>query len=310
MFEHLIQNVWSPCLEPFDIVLLISVALVRRIIHKKESVTSKLPQTLELTKRLYDGERCSKKEQAYLEVFLFLVMFHWPTENRKGKSLCPIGTLRDAIERWKLAFVEKYPRQRDDANPHRQKEATLFFLGKDPADDEIVYYEELHGRDNAVYFKADAIWRHPDAVNMLQRLEGTLMKDGLEVLIQFKTASGNIESLTVPTSMPVGQRSLWQKRVFFFLGFTWAGPKAFDVSSDDRQDLIRKLPASEELPNDEDCRHSTTREKIQHAYDPTMQIDKIRRDLKNIERLKKKRTRTPQQVCSLLGYHDIGKLFG
>ncbi|XP_033755788.1 sterile alpha motif domain-containing protein 9-like [Pecten maximus] len=286
MFDHLMKNA-SSCPEPFDIIILISVSIVRRIIYQKESVTSKLPQILGLTKRLYDVECNSKSGHVYMEVFLFLMMFHWPTENRKDKDLCPIGTLRDAMGRWKLAFLKKHPRQRDDRNPHRQKEATLFFLGKDIASDEIVYYEELHSRHNAVYFNRDQIWEGRNVVNKLQRLEGTLVDDGLEVLINIETRSGNIETLAVPTSMPIGRRSLWQKRVYFYLGFTWAGPKAFDVSSDDRRNLLGKLDTHGEA-----IRHSRPRQPL---LEPTTRIDEIRHQLKRIEKLKAKKGRNPKQ---------------
>ncbi|XP_060084570.1 sterile alpha motif domain-containing protein 9-like [Ylistrum balloti] len=291
MFDHLMKNVFS-CQEPFDVIILISVAIVRRIIFQKESVTSKLPLILELTKRLYDEECSSKRGHVYMEVFLFLMMFHWPTENRKEKSLCPVGTLRDAMVRWKCAFLKKHPHQRDDRNPHRQKEATLFFLGKDLASDEIVYYEELHSRHNAVYFNRDQIWEGRNVVNKLQRLEGTLVGDGLEVLISFETKSGNIETLIVPTSMPIGRRSLWQKKVFFYLGFTWAGPKAFDVSSDDRQNLLGQLDTAGKTD-----RPTRIREKPNYVLDPATRIDEIRNQLKHIEKLKsKKKTNRAQDI--------------
>ncbi|OWF34791.1 sterile alpha motif domain-containing protein 9-like [Mizuhopecten yessoensis] len=310
MFDHLMKNVCSSFSEPFDTIILISVAIVRRIIYLKESVTSKLPQILELSKRLYDVECSSKNGSVYMEVFLFLMMFHWPTQNRKERDLCPIGTLRDAMGRWKCAFLKKHPRQRDDRNPHRQKEATLFFLGKDLASDEIVYYEELHSRHNAVYFNRDQIWEGRNVVNKLQRLEGTLVGDGLEVLINIETRSGNIETLTVPTSMPIGRRSLWQKRVFFYLGFTWAGPKAFDVSSDDRQNLLGKsdTPKAVLPPRVRDKSAYALergREKPTCGLDPTTKIDEIRQKLKMIEKHKSKKKKTPKQAKEISQEEDL-----
>ncbi|XP_033729233.1 sterile alpha motif domain-containing protein 9-like [Pecten maximus] len=286
MFSHLTMNISSACPEPFDTVMLISVALAMRIHSKKESVTTKIPNILDLTKRMYDTECKSENEFPYLEIFLYLVMFHWPTPSRKSKNICPVGTIREAIKRWKIAFQTNHPRQRDEGNPHRKKETTYFFLGKDHESDEIVYYEELHNRHGSMYFKGDEIWQDPNVVHKLQRLEGTLVGDGLEVLIRIETESGNKEALTVPTAMPIGQRSLWQKKVFFYLGFSWAGPKAFDVSSDDRQSLISNSIQSHDRMGMARIRSSSV------LPDPTQRIEEIGRRLRKIEQLKKKRNRS------------------
>ncbi|OWF34788.1 Sterile alpha motif domain-containing protein 9-like [Mizuhopecten yessoensis] len=295
MFNHLTKNIESGCTEPFDTVMLVSVALALRIHNKNESVTAKVPHILELTKRMYDTECRSKNGFPYLEVFLYLVMFHWPTPDRKGKNICPVGTMRDAIKRWKLAFQTNHPRQRDEGNPHRKKETTYFFLGKDPENDEIVYYEELHNRHGGMYFKGDEIWQDPNVVHKLQRLEGTLVGDGLEVLIRIETSSGNKEALTVPTAMPIGQRSLWQKKVFFYLGFSWAGPKAFDVSSNDRQNLISKPKHSHDSLGMARKRTSPTRS----LRDPTKRIEEVGRRLRKIEQLKKMKNRSDRENCQI-----------
>ncbi|XP_033754956.1 sterile alpha motif domain-containing protein 9-like [Pecten maximus] len=293
MFTHLKKNVVSDCTETFDTVMLISVALAMRIHNKNESIATKVPHILDLTKRMYDTECRSKNTFPYLEVFLYLVMFHWPTPNRRGKNICPVGTIREAIKRWKLAFQTNHPRQRDEGNPHRKKETTYFFLGKDHESDEIVYYEELHNRHGSVYFKGDEIWQDPNVVHKLQRLEGTLVGDGLEVLIRIETESGNKEALTVPTALPIGQRSLWQKKVFFYLGFSWAGPKAYDVSSDDRQSLIPKTTQSH-------GRVGVTRLKSQPILlDPTQRIEEIGRRLRKIEQLKKMKNHSKREENEL-----------
>lgn len=89
--------------------------------------------------------------------------------------------------------------------------------------------------------------------------------------------------------MPIGQRSLWQKKVFFYLGFSWAGPKAFDVSSDDRQRLISKSIQSHDRMGMTRIRSSSV------LPDPTQRIEEIGRRLRKIELLKKMKSRSERE---------------
>ena len=51
--------------------------------------------------------------------------------------------------------------------------------------------------------------------------------------IVIHSPKGSATTLTIPTSFPIKDSSLWQKSVRFVLGFCWSGPKAFSVTRDD-----------------------------------------------------------------------------
>ncbi|KAK3591479.1 hypothetical protein CHS0354_031585 [Potamilus streckersoni] len=187
---------------------------------------------LELAEKLFDIS--DSDDRPYLETFLFKVMLHWPTENRKEYQLCPIGKLLDAIRRWRKAFHSNHQRQKEDAfgAVTAKKDTVFFFLGNGEALDEILYYEDLGSEENGSRL-GDRVWESPQALQKLQRLTGTLINDGNDVQIQVESSGGNKSVIIIPTSMTIRQRSLFQKRVFFVLGFGWSGPKAYNVTAND-----------------------------------------------------------------------------
>ncbi|XP_033729231.1 sterile alpha motif domain-containing protein 9-like [Pecten maximus] len=267
-------------IEAFDIKSFISVAIVLHI-TKTRCNPYPFEDLVALSRRLYIIQSDSADELPYLEVFLYLMMLHWPTENRGQLQLYPIGKLPDAMQKWKTAFQKNHPRQMDGNQYRMKRETTYFFLGKGQGYDEIVYYEELHNSHTGRYYKGDTVWSQPQNIERLKRLDGILIKDGTEVSVEIKTAGGNKTQIVIPTGTHIGQRSLWQKRVYFYLGFTWLGPKAFDVTQDDRKS------------SDSEARfHSKTRKTasknvpLQPEPDVAQQILGIHKSLKNIEHLK------------------------
>ncbi|XP_069113691.1 sterile alpha motif domain-containing protein 9-like [Argopecten irradians] len=277
--------------EAFDIKSFISVAIVLHITKTRASPCP-FEELVQWSKRLYTIQNDSTDELPHLEVFLYLMMLNWPTESRRHLQLYPIGKLPDAMQKWKSAFKKNHPRQNDGNRNRMKRETTYFFLGKGHGYDEIVYYEELHNSHTGRYYKGDTVWSQPQNINRLKRLEGILMNDGSEVSVQIETAGGNKTRITIPTGTHIGQRTLWQKRVYFYLGFTWLGPKAFDVTQDDRKSgdqgsrshgytRVRK-PGNETLL-------------LQPEPDVTQKIRGIHDTLRKIEQLKKMSHRSTRE---------------
>ncbi|XP_060084576.1 sterile alpha motif domain-containing protein 9-like [Ylistrum balloti] len=289
IFRHLQSILNSENVTAFDIKSFISVAIVMHITKVRRDPYP-YQKLVELSKRLYNMQNTSADELPYLEVFLYLLMLHWPTENRQHLQLYPVGKLPDAMQKWKTAFQRNHPRQMD-GNPYRLKrETTYFFLGNGKEYDEIVYYEELHGSHTGRYYKGDTVWSQPQNINRLKRLEGILINNGTEVSVHIETAGGNKTQIVIPTGMHIGQRNLWQKRIYFYLGFTWLGPKAFDVSQNDRR------------LNDQEARYFSQAKNVrskpvplQPEPDVAKQILGIHDSLKKIEQLKKLKGRSMRE---------------
>ena len=95
-----------------DLITLVSARVIRNLNsteHEEEFI-----EILEFSKKAYDMAISQKENHIYLEAFLFLVLFHWQTENRikYAKHVCHVQQLEEAIKQWKLAYNQKYPRQK------------------------------------------------------------------------------------------------------------------------------------------------------------------------------------------------------
>ena len=232
------QNVNSPFCNTFDLKTILNIAMAR--ISKGDRRYQhdiSMEKVLDWTQQLYDK---SKQDQfPFLEAYLYLAMFNWPTEwrNQQHFQMFPCAKVKDVIKEWKEAFQNNHPAQKEEEGkkPDRRKGTTLFFLGKGEGFDEIVFYSELQGYSRKHI--GDCIWDTEVARDRLKRLKGTLLHGGGEMSVTIFSQKGSSIPLIIPTSYPIKDHSLWQKSVHFVLGFCWSGPKAFSVTRDDKVDL-------------------------------------------------------------------------
>ena len=237
MHKLIEKNVVSEFCIAFDLKTVLNLTMAR--ISQDESYARSLPmeRVLDWTLQLYEKTR--KDTIPYLEAYLYLVMFHWPTEWRRQQNLklCPSNMIKEVIREWKSAFQNNHPAQREEEGKKlidRRKSTTLFFLGQGEGFREIVFYSELQAFD-AGHKMGDSIWNTAEAKRRLKKLKGTLLQEGREMSVTIHSQKGNATVLTIPTSFPIRDTSMWQKTVRFVLGFCWAGPKAFSVTRDDAE---------------------------------------------------------------------------
>lgn len=248
--ENLIQEHLLPhSLTPTDLIMLIN-ARVARCLYT-QGTEKEFFEILTWTKLAYEFSNKKHNTHIYLESFLFFVLFHWQTKNKTkhAKEICPVQQLQEAIEKWRNAFNIKYPRQKDDNNPFRRGDKTCFFLSNGCQFDEIIYYDDLFIDEHGSRYleKGVEILQKTAIRRKLNRLQGTLKPSGTEVLVPLKSSEGNVNPVTIPTSLFITDKALYNKTVYFFLGFTWSGPKAFDVSLENRhvdERHLRKTPRS------------------------------------------------------------------
>lgn len=228
MLDLLLENMKSECWQPFDAVSLINTVLAMKILKIGQTKVT-YSDLVKLTRRCY--EMVSADRRTYLEAYMYFVLFNWPTESRQSQTICPVEDLKEATKKWKEAFLANHPRQKD-GTPLRQKERTIFFLGQGKDMNTVVHYDELIDPQGKKFVRGDKVWESEDFVNKLFRLPGTLVGEGTDISCKMEQRSGGTTSFHVPTSFPIGSRFLWQKRVYFVLGFSWAGIKAYDVRQD------------------------------------------------------------------------------
>ncbi|XP_056004003.1 sterile alpha motif domain-containing protein 9-like isoform X2 [Ostrea edulis] len=300
MALKLLENTKSLFAGVFDFVTLITVKLVQNM--SVETIREEdFKNLVEWSRKAYEMTlQIGENERPHLEAFMYFVMIHWPTENKRKYRLSPVETVQDAIKRWKNAFYKNHPKQKDE--PFRRRETTYYFLGKGDKVKEIVYSKELRCKQS--YLDGEALWRSQPVKDMLQQLKGTLLNDGWEILHTVISQGGNKSFIKVRNSHP-SPRSLWQKSVVFYLGFGWNGPKAYIQTDQYSQDEAVSGQMQEEeggiVPHIKQPSNpgKQTRETWQdvathEAYLNTLR--KIKVQLKEIERLKKTKNLTQKQI--------------
>ena len=221
--------------DAYDLRGMISVNLALLHIHDKYLNAIKYDDMVAWSRRLY--ELRDTVPFIWLEPYLFYTIFNWPRKNTSF-HLRPTE-LNAALRQWKDAYYSKYPRQREEGKPYRKTDNTKFFLANGSDMASITTFDQLDRRQ----IKGDAFWRYPHVLRKLQRFSGQLSHDGGEVMVHLQCASCEDIVIPIPTSFPIGNRTMWNQMVFFVIGFSWFGPKAFDVSREDPTDDVSYMVA-------------------------------------------------------------------
>ena len=165
-------------------------------------------------------EKRSESPMTYLEAYLFYAMFNWP-RNKKQCHVLP-RDLQDSLQKWKKALTDKYTYRRESDRPI--KKTTQFFLANGNGMESIFYTEKSSvGKRGASFFRSQGM------VEKLQRFTGCLRNDGDYVDVRLQYNDGKHGKITIPTMYKIFNRDMWNKTVYFVIGFSWDGPKAFDV---------------------------------------------------------------------------------
>ena len=263
-----------------------------------------------MSQRLYEKRGTREFSFTHLEPYLFYVIFNWPqTEKEKisGETAVPRTKpvthrmLIDALKKWKEAYFEKYPKQKDEGNPYQKKDTTTFFFANGKGMKSIISNVLLNKLVKRMEVKM-AFWAQPNIKQKLKRFDGILCSDGDEVDLTIVYPGGNKDKLNLKTSFPIKDRKLLDKRVDFVIGFTWKGPKAFDVQLKTPYDsaegeLLTTEAASQELP----VQPAILKQDARPGSGTERKLTKIERELQEIAVLKAKKDKgaalSPVEVC-------------
>jgi len=224
--RHIIKkNIRSIAASASDYLIVISTNLALTSINPAWCGKIKFENMLRWSITLYESRQTlsdySKTNAIYLEPYLFMTMFNWPRENT-SQIFVP-SEVEYAVCQWKEEFCKKYPRLNKEGKPHHKRETTLFFLANGSGMESI--YTFKHDSPRVSEVRGAEFWQQDHTKMKLQRFEGILERGGMSINYHFHGAT-----LNIPTSLPIVDRSLWKKKVYFVIGFSWAGPKAYDVS--------------------------------------------------------------------------------
>jgi len=87
--------------------------------------------------------------------------------------------------------------------------------------------EQLSGTSHSTY----AFWTLEVVKNRLERFVGVLKRGAVISYVEMKLKQDGNEccSVEIPTSLPPDDRRMYNSYVSFYIGFTWSGPKAFNL---------------------------------------------------------------------------------
>ena len=224
------KNVSSDYVKANDYLILISVNLALTSVDPEFCTDVDFALMVDWSSKLYETRETMNT--IYLEPYLFFALFHWPRDSTERGAT---KKTEIALRQWKDAYNKKYPRQCHEDKPYhiRKKDATLFFLANGNGMESIYTMFEDHSTMRANETRGSTFWRQPDTIRKLQRFQGTLLSGGKEVQVQ-------TSKLTIPTSFPIRDRSMWMKKNYFVIGFSFVGPKAFDVTLQDPAETITR----------------------------------------------------------------------
>jgi len=226
------KNVSSEHVKANDYLILISANLALTSIDAEFCIEVDFALMVDWSTKLYETRETMNT--IYLEPYLFFTMFNWP---RNSTERVVAKKIEIALRQWKEAYNKKYPRQCQEDKPYhiRKKDATLFFLANGNGMESIYTYMYFldYSTMRAHEARGSTFWRLTDTIRKLQRFQGTLQTGGKDVQVQ-------TSKLTIPTSFPIRDRTMWMKKIYFVIGFSFFGPKAFDVTLQDPSETMTR----------------------------------------------------------------------
>ncbi len=158
-----------------------------------------------------------------LDVYMYYVLFNWP----KGGDIQHQKTISEAISKWLDAYFLKYPNQQKGSKIQFKKGTRhAFYFANGEGMQSIIHSSQIGLHHPRAHY-GDAFWKQENIQRTLKRFPGTLIKHGEYVLITDPKISDGF--LSIPSNYPIHNSLHWNKQVSFIIGFTWMGPKAFDI---------------------------------------------------------------------------------
>ena len=246
--DFALQNIESGHAASSDYQTMIAVCFALKPLRKTLPYEINFADMIRWSKQLYEV----RETLGYvsLEPYLFYTMLNWPrTRDAAGGQVNP-SAVSDALKNWKEAYYHKYPRQREGGKPFRKKDTTMFFLANGTGIESVVSDAEIQSELGAdgKEIKGIGFWSVPSVLRKLKRFKGLLCHDGREVQIDFDYGRYTA-SVIIPTSIPMWERAWWSKDVYFVIGFSWFGPKAFDVKLKDPTANVDYMTISHSVPS-------------------------------------------------------------
>ena len=242
---------------------------------------------LDMVRRL-----CRLDNQCGMHAPYLMMMLLWPKVNSSepytssDQLLTQIEELR---RRWRE--LERKPSQSAPQasyaklvrhKPVRKKPITFLFLGAGDNLRRFVHIHQLKASTFQIESQGDRFWTSDKVTKTLVRLNGILLDKSTLVFLTPEKKKIKIHMAVPRVDLPS------QESVTFFLGFSWAGPIAYDVEDKSKKRRAINKKFTKAYP----AHFSFGTDKIKAHFQETIQ---------NIEKLKKrKRTTLSEEEVSIM----------
>ena len=275
----------------------VAITVVFALLPFQTKVLYEIPYetVVEWSCKLYEVR--DKLDLPYLEPYLFYAMLNWPLYEDTVSRVTP-KELENALQQWRRNYFEKYPMQREEKRYKTKRETVMFFFANGSQLNSVANYEDLKKQQGEIKLKSSEFWRDPHILRTLKRFKGILNSDGDGVSLQLKF-KGNAHHIQIPTSLPKRDKNMLNKSVFFAIGFSWSGPKAYDVDIQDPNEDTESVSYGHENPKPDQksagARPKTNPTKISQ-WEFLCRLQEIRKELEILKKLQKKRKLNKQEV--------------
>ncbi|KAH9491675.1 hypothetical protein Btru_031174 [Bulinus truncatus] len=218
IFDLLQVNAQSECKDGEDLrsmFHIITVLVLER--HPMRGINYEL--IVQWCKEMHFTRNEKKDRKSNLEIYLYYVMYNFPTDERSSFEIAMQADLSRAINEWRDSFKQYFPKI---ASNGRKKETMVFFLGNGTPLQDLLFFDS--SQVLRMYTEHEQ-WQIPKYRKGLRLFNGILLEGGHSVSLRIH----NSNVLIIPTAFPVLKKALFQKKIFFYIGFSISGPKAFGM---------------------------------------------------------------------------------
>ncbi|XP_059149805.1 sterile alpha motif domain-containing protein 9-like [Physella acuta] len=219
----LVINVKSPSATFYDFKALLDVLTVL-IVGVETPPGLTFEHLLGWCKKFYYHEQPKESTRRFLEPVMYFVMYNFPTEERVTFNLCTVEVLKNAMVEWGNTFKNNYPYLDIGLSMLRKSATTLFFLGNGQPLQDIIHLDHI---EIINYKHTRNLY---EIRKRLRMMTGVLLEGGEKVKTCLPTKNGKPIALEILTAYPVYKKNMWSRSVYFYLGFSFSGPKAFGIS--------------------------------------------------------------------------------
>lgn len=208
------------------------------------------------------------------------------------------SSLEISLSHLKQKFKErKYKKTVQKNDSKFSQPRTQFFLGKGCGITSLCHTSQIPmlGRKGAYPQFDNSLWEDNTTKDILRRLHGTIeiSRDGRRTIVYCMSDNKDSESIKISNIRWLNSGFLSKQRVSFYLGFSIAGPVAYNTKSAQDEGVQQRMRSHHELTSRVEIYLKKTEEELEHILETIKRSkaksqDRLKeREVKSFKRIKK-----------------------